>query len=73
MATIKINLNQQTVAFNCFVAGADACADIKIDHTAWPEYVVVENVDNYDAWHQVMIDVFTQCGADTEQITFEIS
>lgn len=71
MSTVKIILNGETVAFNCFVAGADVCANIKIDHTAWPEYVIVENVDNYNAWHQVMIDVFTQCGADTEQITFE--
>jgi hypothetical protein len=71
MATIRINLNQQVVAFNCFVAGADVCPDIRIDHNAWPDYVIVENVDNYDAWQAVMLDVFAQCGADTNAIIFE--
>ena len=71
MSTVKIILNGETVAFNCFVAGSDVCPDIRLNQDAWPEYVTVENVDNYDTWHQVMIDVFTQCGADTEQIIFE--
>ena len=72
MSTVKIILNGETVAFNCFIAGSDVCPAIRLNQDAWPEYVIVENVDNYDAWHQVMIDVFTQCGANTSNITFEI-
>jgi len=71
MSTIKITLNGETVAFNCFIAGSDVCPDIRLNQDTWPEYVIVENVDNYDAWQLVMIDVFTQCGADISKITFE--
>ena len=71
MSTIKITLNGETVAFNCFIAGCDVCPTIRINQDAWPEYVIVENVSDYTAWHEVMIDVFSQCGADITKITFE--
>jgi len=71
MSTIKINLNGETVAFNCFIAGGDVCPEIRLNHDAWPEYVIVENVSNYTAWQEVMLDVFAQCGADLTKITFE--
>jgi hypothetical protein len=71
MSTVKITLNGETVAFNCFAAGSDVNPNISINHDAWPMYVVVENVTDYTPWHQVMLDVFRQCGADTTKITFE--
>jgi hypothetical protein len=71
MSTVKITLNGEKVAFNCFAAGADVCPGISINHDAWPNYVVVDNVTDYTPWHQVMLDVFTECEADTTKITFE--
>jgi len=74
MASMKINLNGETVPFTIFIAGTQDNPNIHIDYDTlpgWPVSVIVTDIDNVDVWQAHMITAFTQCGADTTKIVFE--
>lgn len=72
MASYKILLNNNSLPYSCFSGGADVCPNIRLNYDLWPQEVIVENIDNVEAWQAFMAIIFEQClGTTNHGITYE--